>query len=415
MSRFPAFESRNFRIFWISQFVSLIGTWMQNTVQPYLAYQITGEPIYLGYIGFAATIPTLLFTLPAGVLLERLDKRKAVIAMQFVMCAQAFILAALALTQTIQIWHIIALAFVLGSANAVEITARQVMIPEIVSKAQLPNALALNAIGFNLARVIGPVLAAPLLLLTSSGGEGWAFFANGVSYALVILGLLMLKIAPRDATQDFTSRSALQAFFAGMSYIRQSPIVSMILAAAMVTGFFGFTVSQQLPVFARDVLALPGETGDGAAASRNSALVAAMGVGALVSSGLLAWFSGLKRKGLVLTIGHFIFGCAILCMALSRWLPLSLIALTAAGFGLIIANNLSNQVIQLTVPTEFRARVFSTYVWALQGVTPFGSLAVGAIAQYYGAPAAVLMCAVACLISPTVINLASARLRQWVA
>jgi MFS family permease len=413
VSRFVAFESRNFRIFWISQFVSLIGTWMQNTVQPYLAYQITGQPIYLGYIGFAATLPTLLFTLPAGVIVERLNKRNVVIAMQALMALQAFALAALALTQLIQIWHIIVLAFVLGSANAVEITARQVMMPELVDKRQLPNALALNAIGFNVARVIGPTLAAPLLLLTASGGEGWAFFANGISYVLVIFGLLLIRINAPVAS-DASSARGMQAFFGGLDYIRSEPIIALVLCTALVTGFFGFTASQQLPVLARDVLKQVGEVDtQAAAASRNSALVAAMGIGALAASGILAWFSTLKRKGLLLTIGHFVFGGAILLVGLTHNLPLALTGMVLAGFGLITANNLSNQVIQLTVPNALRARVFSTYVWALQGVTPFGSLVVGATAQYFGAPSAMLLCACACLLSPLIINLTTHRLRAF--
>jgi MFS family permease len=414
MSRFPAFESRNFRIFWLGQFLSLIGTWMQNTTLPYLAYRITGQPIYLGYIGFAATLPALLFTLPAGVLVERLNKRTVVIAMQALLAAQAFALAALALSGWIQIWHIVALAFMLGCANAFEITARQVMMPELVSKVQLPNALALNALAFNLARVIGPVLAAPLLALIASGGEGWAFFANGVSYLVVIIGLLAMRIDRATNAAGRVASTGMQAFLSGAAYIRRSPIVTIILMTALVTGFFGFTASQQLPVFARDVLAQPEDSAD-AAAARNSALVAAMGVGALIASALLTWFSTLKRKGLVLTLGHFVFGLAILLVGLSRDFTVSVLGMAFAGLGLILANNLSNQVIQLEVPAELRARVFSTYVWALQGVTPFGSLLVGAVAQQFGAPWAVLMCALACLASPIFVNLATDRLRRYVA
>jgi hypothetical protein len=276
----------------------------------------------------------------------------------------------------------------------------------------LPSALALNALAFNLARVIGPVLAAPLLTLIDSGGEGWAFFANGVSYLIVIGGLLAMRSTGATDAAARASSTGMQAFLAGASYIKRVPIVAIILCTALVTGFFGFTASQQLPVLARDVLAQPGEAAD-AAAARNSALVASMGVGALIASALLTWFSALKRKGLLLTIGHFIFGFAILGVALSREFSFSMFGMGMAGLGLILANNLSNQIIQLEVPAELRARVFSTYVWALQGVTPFGSLLVGAVAQQFGAPTAVLMCAVACLLSPIAVNLATDRLRKF--
>src|SRR6187551_2790442 len=155
-SHYPALTSRDFVIFWSGQFTSLVGTWMQNTTQPYLAYRISGRPLDLGLIGFAATLPTLLLALPAGVIVERLDKRKLVIWMQVVALLQAFILAGLALTGTIQIWHIAVLSFVLGTAGAFEITARQAMIIELVGREKLPNALALQSTAFNLARIIGP-------------------------------------------------------------------------------------------------------------------------------------------------------------------------------------------------------------------------------------------------------------------
>ena len=180
--RYPALASRNFVIFWIGQFISLIGTWMQSVTQPYLAYRMSGSAFDLGLIGFAGALPTLILALPGGVLVERLDKRKTVIAMQVVMLVQAFLMAFLALTGLIQIWHIAILSFLLGTASAIEITARQAMLIELVGKESLPNAIALQSTIFNAARVLGPSLAAPFLILIKGSGEGWAFFANGVSY-----------------------------------------------------------------------------------------------------------------------------------------------------------------------------------------------------------------------------------------
>ncbi len=404
-------QSRDYRIFWIGQFVSLIGTWMQNTVQPYVAYQLTGQPFYLGLIGFASTVPTLFLTLPAGVLVERMNKRHVVIAMQAIMAGQAFVMAALALTGQLTIWHIFALAIVLGAANAVEITARQVMVPEMVDKAQLPNALALNATGFNLARVSGPILAAPFLLLVANGGEGWAFFANGVSYLVIIASLFMIKARPQESEQAATV-SGMRAFLDGQDYIRQSGVVSLLIVTSAVIGFFGFTASQQIPVFARDVLAIAGE-GEAAVASRNSAMVAALGAGALVASIMLTWFSAFRRKGLLMTAGQIVFGVALIASSFSRSLPLSIAALAMTGWGQVTALNLTNQIIQLTVPPSLRSRVFSTYLWALQGVTPFGSLLMGWIAQRFGAPVAVLIGGTVCLLIPLGVNLYSAKLRQF--
>ncbi len=191
--RFPALASRDFFIFWVGQFISLIGTWMQNTTQPYLAYRITGSSFDLGLIAFSATLPTLILALPGGVLIERMDKRKIVIVMQVIEMVQAFFLAFLALTGRIQIWHLIWLSFVLGAASAIEITARQAMLIELVGKPALPNAIALQSTIFNLARVIGPSLTAIVLVLIKNQGEGWAFFANGVSFLFVIVGLFFVR------------------------------------------------------------------------------------------------------------------------------------------------------------------------------------------------------------------------------
>ncbi len=404
-------QSRDYRIFWIGQFVSLIGTWMQNTVQPYLAYQLTGQPFYLGLIGFASTVPTLFLTLPAGVLVERMNKRHVVIAMQAIMALQAFVLAGLALTGQLTIWHIFVLALVLGAANAVEITARQVMVPDMVDKTQLPNALALNATGFNLARVSGPILAAPFLLLVANGGEGWAFFANGVSYLVIIASLFMIKARPR-ASEPAPAVSGVRAFLDGQDYIRQSDVVSLLIVTSAVIGFFGFTASQQIPVFARDVLAVAGEA-ESSVASRNSAMVAALGVGALIASVMLTWFSSFKRKGLLMTIGQIVFGLALIASSFSRSFSLSVVCLALTGWGQVTALNLTNQIIQLTVPSSLRSRVFSTYLWALQGVTPFGSLLMGWIAQRFSAPLAVLVGGSVCLLIPLGVNFYSAKLRQF--
>ena len=231
-------RSRDFRIFWIGQFISLIGTWMQNTVQPYVAYHLTGQPMYLGLIGFAGTLPTVFLTLPAGVLIERLDKRRVVVVMQVIMAAQALALAGL-----LQIWHMLVLALVLGVANAVEITARQSMMPDLVELAELPNALALNAAGFNLARVAGPILAAPFLLLVQDGGEGWAFLANALSYLIVIGSLFLLRPKPhRDV--PLASKNHVQAFREGQEFIRRSQLVSLLVVLSGVVGIGSGTLTK---------------------------------------------------------------------------------------------------------------------------------------------------------------------------
>src|SRR5215210_2868399 len=200
VGRFPALASRDYNLFLIGQFISVIGTWMQNTAQPYLAYRISGRPLDLGLIGFASTLPTLILALPAGVLVERWDKRKTVIIFQSIMALQAFGLAALTFTGQIQIWHITLFALIFGTASAVEITARQAMLIELSGREALPSAIALQSMVFNVGRVIGPLLAS--WLLTSTGTEGSVFMANGVSYLFVIGGLFFTQTrykVPREA------------------------------------------------------------------------------------------------------------------------------------------------------------------------------------------------------------------------
>src|SRR5512145_2474556 len=174
--RFPALVSRDYVLFLAGQFISVIGTWMQNTAQPYLAYRISGRPLDLGLIGFAATVPTLLLALPAGVLVERWDKRRTTIIFQSIMSLQAFGLATLTFTGHIQIWHIAAFALLFGTASVVEITARQAMLIELAGREALPSAIALQATAFNVGRVIGPLIAS--WLLTSTGTEASVFLAN---------------------------------------------------------------------------------------------------------------------------------------------------------------------------------------------------------------------------------------------
>lgn len=413
--RFPALASRDFRIFWVTQFISLIGTWMQTTVQAYLAYRISGQPIYLGLIGVAGTLPTLLFTLPGGVWVERLDKRRTVIAFQVVMMLQAFTLAVLTLTNVVTIGWIIALAFVLGAANSIEITARQAMMVEIVGRAGLPNAIALNSTAFNVARVIGPALSAPLLLIFAEHGEGWAFFLNGLSYLVVILGLLAIHpntANPVNHPHAPSPNDALAQFREGQRYIRQTTLIGLIIVMAAVPGLFAFPVIQQIPAFARDVLAQPGDV-DAVVAARNSAMVTAQGVGALLAAVMLTLLSAFRRKGRLMTAGQFAFSIALLGIGLSRDIALILPILTLFGWGTVTALATSNTIIQLVTPNALRGRVISTYLWALQGVAPFGSLLIGWIAQTWGAPASALFGGLACLATYTAINLKTPTVRKF--
>ncbi len=411
-SRFPALSSRDFAIFWVGQFISLIGTWMQSTTQPYLAYRISGQPFDLGVIGFAATLPTLFLALPGGVLVERLDKRKTVIVLQAVMLFQALALAALTLSGRVQIWQIALLSFVLGTANAIEVTARQAMLIELVGKERLPNAIALQATIFNAARVLGPMIAAPFLVFIRENGEGWAFMANGISYLFVVIGLFFVKTPYKTAPQVKKDSSLLDEFKEGQRYIRSTPVVAMLILMSSVIGFIGFPLIQQIPVIARDVLAQAGDT-QAAQAARNSLLFTFQGIGALVAALTLATFNP-KRKGWLLTAGQIAFTLSLIALSFNRLLPLAAGLIMLVGWGTVTMLATTNTLIQLDVPDALRGRVFSTYLWGLQGVAPFGSLAIGWMAQNWGVPLALLVCALGCLVFIGAIHARHPEIRQRV-
>lgn len=412
-TRFPALGSRDFAIFWVGQFISLIGTWMQSTTQPYLAYRLSGQPFDLGLIGFAATLPTLFLALPGGVIVERLDKRKTVIALQIVMMLQALGLAALTLFGLVQIWHIVTLAFILGIANAIEITARQAMLIELVGKERLPNAIALQATIFNAARVLGPMVAAPFLVFIQKNGEGWAFLANGISYLFVVVGLLFVNTPFQAARPVRRETSALEEFIEGQRYIRSTPIVGMLILMSSIIGFIGFPLIQQIPVIARDVLAQAGDT-PAAQAARNSLLFAFQGIGALTAALTLAAFNP-QRKGWLLTFGQTAFTFGLIALSFNRLVPLAALLILFVGWGTVTMLATTNTLIQLDVPDALRGRVFSTYLWGLQGVAPFGSLAIGWMSQHWGVPSALLTCGLACLVFIGAIHLRHPEIRRRVA
>jgi MFS family permease len=397
--RFPALTSRDFFIFLVGQFISLIGTWMQNTVQPYLAYRITGSSFDLGLIAFSATLPTLILALPSGVLIERMDKRKVVIAMQAIEMVQAFFMAFLALTGRIQIWHLIALSFVLGSASAIEITARQAMLIELVGKPTLPNAIALQSTIFNLARVIGPSLTAIVLVLIKNHGEGWAFLANGVSFLFVIVGLFFVRTPYKVVKPEhFKEKLDLLAEFKeGWEYIRGNTVVLLIIILVALIGFFGFPFSNLIPALARDVLQRIADT-EASVAARTGALYMAQGVGALIAAAFISAFSTLRRKGLLMTIGQFVFSVGLVLLAFANNLPVAVVLIAINGWATVAQLMMMNTLIQIDVPDTLRGRVFSVYLWAQQGVAPFGSLFIGWLAQTAGVPRAALVGGFVCLL-----------------
>ncbi len=396
IQRFPALASRDFILFLVGQFISVIGTWMQNTAQPYLAYRISGRPLDLGLIGFAATLPTLLLALPAGVLVERWDKRRTVIIFQAIMSLQAFGLAALTFTGHIQIWHIAVLALIFGTASAVEITARQAMLIELAGREALPSAIALQTTAFNVGRVIGPVVAS--WLLTSTSTEGSVFMANGVSFLFVIAGLVIAQTRYKVPRELEMRKGLVSEFREGLAYIRTNGVVASIILMAALVGFFGFPLIQQIPALARDVLRTARDT-EVIVAARTGQLYIAQGAGALVAALLAAYMNSARNKGTMVMLGQAAFIIPLIALGYVAKLNISLVLLVLIGWGTVTQLVSMNTLIQVMVPDGLRGRVFSVYLWGLQGVAPFGSLLIGWLAQTWGVPFAALVGGLVSLVS----------------
>lgn len=392
-SHFPALSSRDYVLFLIGQFISVIGTWMQATALPYLAYRLSGRPLDLGLIGFANTLPTLLFALPAGVLVERWDKRKTVILFQAIMSIQAFGLAYLIFTGHIQVWHMVLLAFFYGSAVSVEVTARQAMLIELAGRDALPSAIALQTTVFNLGRVLGPLGAA--WLIAATGSEGSVFLANGVSFVFVVTGLFFARTHFKVEHDANKKQNMGSEFKEGLIYIRHNAAILSAVLMSTLLGFFGIPLLQQIPALARDVYKTAIDT-EVLIAARTSSLYTAQGAGAVIAAFMMAYLSSTsKHKMLLWGQISFIFPVIILGMATNTYVALVLLAFI--GWGTVAQLISMNITIQMHVPNELRGRVFSIYFWALQGAAPFGSVMVGWMAQIWSVQAAVIIGGVACL------------------
>ncbi|HBY97995.1 MAG: MFS transporter [Ardenticatenaceae bacterium] len=375
---YAALRHRNFRLYWFGQMISLAGTWMQTVAQGWLVYQLTRSPFALGLVGMAASLPILFFSLFGGVLADRLDRRKLLITTQSLAMFEAFIMAWLIWSGRIQIWQIYALAFGLGMIYALDSPARQAFVVELVGREDLPNAIALNATIFNLARVVGPAVAAALL---ATVGVASAYFINGLTFIAVIVMLIAIQVPARMTSA--TQRSMLDNLREGLAYIRTDPPTMALIGMVAIVGLFGLPYSTLMPAFADRALHT-GVQGYGA-------LLMASGIGALISAFSLASLSSLRHKGKLLTVGDLIFPVMLVAFSLTRSMPLALGLLVLVGGFLVMRATISNILLQTTVPDELRGRVMSVYTMMFLGMTPFGSFQAGVVAEHFGAPAAILI------------------------
>lgn len=377
---FAALRYPNFQRWFIGQALSLAGTWMQSVALGWLVYQITGSKLALGAITAAGTIPTLFFMLPAGVLADRMSKRRLLMITQVVMMISALLLAALTWLGVLQVWQIAALALLSGIAQSFDAPARLALTPMLVDdRRDLQNAIAMGSTMFNLARVVGPAIGG---LVLASMGAAWCFAINGASFIAVLIALSGMNL-PADVGRPPSQRHMLAEIGDGLRYVWQQPVVRTLTVLIGVTSIFGFSYSVLLPAYAVDVLKV-GETGYGL-------LNAAVGVGALVGALTVASLSRRKNKGVQLTVGNLIFPLAVLAFAVTRSFPLTLVCMAGAGIGFVIQNATSNTIIQLMAPDELRGRVMSVYALFFFGTTPIGALFAGAVAERWDSTASIVL------------------------
>ena len=375
---FAALQYPNYRLWFMGQLVSLVGTWMQTTAQGFPVFELTRSPAYLGYVGFAAGAPSLLLMLFGGVVADRVPRRNLLVITQTTMLVLAFILAGLTFTKLVQPWHIIVLALALGTANAFDAPAGQAFVLELVDRKSLTNAIALNGSLGNLATVVGPTVAG---LTYAAFGAAWCFTLNGLSFIAVIVALLLMRLPQRPPTAR--AQSPLAQLKEGLRYLLGHPLLRTLLMVPAVAVLFVAIYGTLLPAWAVEVL-----HGD---ATTNGLLQSSRGAGSLMGALMIASLAHLGRRGRWLTLGSFVYPALILVLALTRTLPLSMAALVGVGLGGMMVYNMANALVQSQVSDEFRGRVMSVYSLIMFGGMPLGSLWAGTAANSLGAPATLIL------------------------
>jgi MFS family permease len=381
-----ALRHRNFRLFFAGQTISLIGTWMTRIATSWLVYRLTGSALLLGTISFAGQIPTFLFAPFAGVLVDRMDRRKVLVWTQALSMVQSLALAALALSGTITIPWLLVLSVTQGIVNAFDMPGRQAFMVKMVDdRNDLSNAIAINSSMVNMARLVGPSLAGMLIAVSS---EGWCFLVDGISYIAVIASLLMMHVEAPSAIR--ATASALSELKAGWTYVSEFLPIRTILLLFAVISFMGIPFVVLMPIFAAKILHGGPHT--------LGFLMGAMGVGALVSALSLAARKSVRGLVRMIPIAAAVFGFGLIGFGLSHWFWLSMIMVLVAGMGMMQIMAGSNTIIQTLVSEDKRGRVMSYYTMAFMGMAPFGSLLAGTMADKFGAPWTVIFSGAAVLL-----------------
>jgi MFS family permease len=399
LQTFAAFRYPNYRLWFYGQLTSLMGTWMQSTAQGYLVYEMTNSTAYLGYVSLAGGLAQWIFTLIAGVLVDRVSKRKLMVIAQAAMMLLAFVLTLLLVLGVLQPWHILILAFFLGVANAFDAPARQAFVVELVDRKELTNAIALNSAMFNAALVVGPAVGA---MVYAGVGPAWCFFLNGVSFIAVIIALLLMRLEP--LAHKPSGVAPLAQLREGLSYIRANPVVRTLITNVFMISIFGFGMITLLPAWARDIL-----HGDEIVYGN---LLSGRGVGALIGALIVASTSRYKIRGRLYTVGGFVFPLVMVVFTFIHSVPGAVLGMVGLGIGFLLLVNVANAMIQTSIPDNLRGRVMSVYILFFFGGSPIGSAVTGNLAEFWDPTTAVLINAIILLVFFTFVWLRHPEIRK---
>lgn len=403
----PAFQSRNYQLYFAGQGLSLTGTWMTQVATVWLAYDLTHSALMLGWVGFVRQLPNLLLVPFGGVLVDylqsnfagRWNHHRTLLVTQTLSMLQSFALALLALTGVIQFWHLLALGFLQGLINALDSPTRQAFVPELVEQREkLGNAIALNSSMVTGAKLVGPAIGG---LLVAGVGAGYCFLIDGFSYLAVLAALLAMRLQPIRAQpinlnqQPGLEQSRLASIFQnlqeGFTYAFGSPPIRMILLSVAVVSFMGLSPTVVLPIFATQILH--------GSAHTLGLLMAAPAVGALIGAAYLSQRQGIRGLDRVIAIATLILGAGMIVFSLSQLLWLSTLSLVVIGLGTLLQSASSNTVIQTLVDDDKRGRVMSFYLMAFLGMASFGNLFTGSLCSLIGAPAEVALSGIICILA----------------
>jgi MFS family permease len=396
-----ALRHRNYRLFFFGQAISLIGTWLTQVATSWLVYRLTGSALLLGLTAFASQAPLFFFGPFAGVLIDRLDRKRVLVATQLAAMLQSGLLAYFALSGQIDVVHILALNLFQGLVTVLDMPARQSLVVDLLDdRADLPNAVALNSSMVNVARLLGPSIGG---LLIAAAGEGMCFLIDAISYLPVIASLLRMQVRPRAPHMPAHVLTQLRE---GLGYAFGFPPIRAVLVLLAIAGLMGMPYAILTPMLVRSVF--HGE------AALLGFMMAGSGVGALMAALYLASRSTVLGLGRWISAGAWLFGASLLGLALSRWLLLSVALMALAGFGMMIQMASSNTVLQTIVEEDRRGRVMSLYSMAVFGITPFGSLLAGSVADHVGVTVTLALGGGACLLNAFLFARALPELRRHV-